>query len=189
MDKRTKKTLIISAIFCIVLAGAVLIAVLAQPGKGINHNDYDYEIREILMDENAAFSGTRIIPYDAAKDTYVFDVDYHGKRLIPLKYVAQSDAQIGAVLRYELSSNTDYSWYKDKNGNKVKGYHQELWLSLVSLATEEELAHSTFRSELPDNTTVESVNSFVQYFSDKELQQISDWIGEMLKEHLGYEEK
>ena len=189
MDKSTKKILLLSAVICIVLAGAVLIAVLVQPGKGINRNNYDKEIREILMEENAAFSGTRIIPYDVRKDIYVFDVDYHGKRLIPLKYVAQSDVQIGAVLRYELSSSTDYSWYRDKSGNNVKGYHQELKLSLVSLATGEELARSTFRSELPDNTTVESVNSFVQYFSDKELQSISDWIGEKLREHMGYEEK
>lgn len=188
MDKRTKKALIISAVFCIVLFCAVLITVLVQPGKGINRNDYDMEIREILADENASFSGTKIVPYDVKKDIYVFDVDYQGKRLIPLKYVAQSDVQIGAVLRYELSSSSDYSWYKDKSGNNVKGYHQELWLSLVSLATDEELAHSTFRSELPDSTTVESVNSFVQYFSDEELQRISDWIGEMLREHLGYEE-
>ena len=187
MDKRTKKTLLLSAVICIGLAGAVLIIVLLQPGKLISQNDYDQEIREILSDENAVFSGTRIIPYDVTKDIYVFDVDYHGKRLIPLKYVAQSDVQIGAILRYELDSSSDYSWYRDKNGNNVKGYHQELRLSLISLASDEELARNTFRSDLPKSTTVSSVSSFVHYFNDKELQSISDWIGETLKEHLGYD--
>ena len=181
-----KKIYIFLGVFMLIFLMIPLIGMLLQPGKEINQDKYDKEIRRILASDGTEYGGTRIIPYDSAKDEYVFDVEYHGKRLIPLKYVVQTDAQLGGVLEYEFSDSTASKMYRDEKGNNYKGFSRQLKLTLKSLPDGEELASKTFRSELPKQSEA-SYYTFVQPFSDKELEQIKEWIDTAVREHLGYE--
>ena len=70
----------------------------------------------------------------------------------------------------------------------------EVWLiirikreqSWVESAAKRELLKSySFLSRLPEETTVSHSGSFIQYFSDDELDQIRQWIADAMREFLG----
>ena len=186
----TRTVMIASLVFILLLSLLVLTQVLKDERRGaIDRDRYNNEICDVLKN-GSDWNGTRIVPYDAENDQYVYDVAYNSLRLIPLKLVAIVPEEIGAILSYRMSEFSSGESYCNENGEIVKAYQDQIDLELIDIESGEVLAKAIARANLADKANIPvGYTTYTQSFSKKEIEEISNWILNAMKEYLDYNEK
>ena len=191
MARSSNRTLGIAALaFTLLLLVLGTITCIRNETRGlIDSDNYNDEIK-VILENGGNWKGTHVIPYDVEKEQFVFDVEYDSYRLIPLKLVAEFPDEIGAILSYRFSESASNQRYRSENGNTVKAYQKYIYLALIDIETGETIDSMIWRAKMQDKASIPlGVATYYQHFSKEEIEKISDWIVDSMKEHIGYGKK
>lgn len=191
MARSSNRTVGIAALaFTLLMLVLMIITAIRNEARGLIDSDNYNDEMKVILENGSNWKGTHVIPYDAEKEQYVFDVEYDSYRLIPLKLVAQFPDEIGAILSYRFSESASNQIYRSENGNMVNAYQKEIYLALIDIETGEAIDYMIGRAKMQDKGSIPlGYGTYYQHFSKEEIEKISDWIVDSMKEHLGYDEK
>ena len=109
--------------------------------------------------------------------------------MIPLKLVAVYPEDIGAILSYRFSEFASKKIYVSESGKTVKAYQDQIDLELIDIASGEIITKTTARAKLADESSIPvGYTTYFQTFGKEEIERISAWIHDAMKEYLGYNE-
>lgn len=190
MSKISVRTVMIASLaFILLICVFPLIQSLKCESRGVIDRGKYHEEIQVILENGSKWNGTRVVPYDAENEQYVYDVEYESHRLIPLKLVAVYPEDIGAILSYRFSEFASGKTYMSESGETVKAYQDQIDLELIDIASGEIITKTTARAKLVDEFSISvGYTTYFQTFSKEEIEKISVWILDAMKEYLGYNE-
>ena len=190
MSKISVRTVMIASIgFILLISVFPLIQVLKSESRGVIDRGKYHEEIQVILENGSEWNGTHVVPYDAENEQYVYDVEYESYRLIPLKLVAIYPEDIGAILSYRFSEFASKKTYVSESGKTVKAYQDQIDLELIDIASGEIITKTTARAKLADESSIPvGYTTYFQTFGKEEIERISAWIHDAMKEYLGYNE-